>query len=309
MRGKKRRYLLIVLLILVNFCFAQQDAQYTQYMYNTMSVNPAYAGNKRALNIVALYRNQWQGLEGAPTTQTIAVDTPLGVLQRLGLGISIINEKIGPTSETYFNVDFSYTIPVSEEGELSLGLKGVAHLLSVDFNKLNLFDLDDTSFTSSINNRFSPNVGVGIYYNTDQFYLGFSVPNLLETNHFRGSDNFGEERINYYLISGYVFDINQDIKFKPALLTKLVFGTPLQIDLSANFMFHEKFTVGLAYRWSAAISALVGFRISNSLTLGFAYDRETTELGNTNFNSGSYEAMLRYNLPRISVRRLTPRFF
>ncbi|WP_299625017.1 type IX secretion system membrane protein PorP/SprF [uncultured Tenacibaculum sp.] len=309
MRGKKRRYLLIVLLILVNFCFAQQDAQYTQYMYNTMSVNPAYAGNKRALNIVALYRNQWQGLEGAPTTQTIAVDTPLGVLQRLGLGISIINEKIGPTSETYFNVDFSYTIPVSEEGELSLGLKGVAHLLSVDFNKLNLFDLDDTSFTSSINNRFSPNVGVGIYYNTDQFYLGFSVPNLLETNHFRGSNNFGEERINYYLISGYVFDINQDIKFKPALLTKLVFGTPLQIDLSANFMFHEKFTVGLAYRWSAAVSALVGFRISNSLTLGFAYDRETTELGNTNFNSGSYEAMLRYNLPRISVRRLTPRFF
>ncbi|WP_299710751.1 type IX secretion system membrane protein PorP/SprF [uncultured Tenacibaculum sp.] len=309
MKGKKRKYLLIILLILVNFCFAQQDAQYTQYMYNTMSVNPAYAGNKRALNIVALYRNQWQGLEGAPTTQTIAVDTPLGVLQRLGLGISIINEKIGPTSETYFNVDFSYTIPVSEEGELSLGLKGVAHLLSVDFNKLNLFDLNDTSFTSSINNRFSPNVGVGIYYNTDQFYLGFSVPNLLETNHFRGSNNFGEERINYYLISGYVFDINQDIKFKPAILTKLVFGTPLQIDLSANFMFHEKFTVGLAYRWSAAISALVGFRISNSLTLGFAYDRETTELGNTNFNSGSYEAMLRYNLPRISVRRLTPRFF
>ncbi|WP_299676559.1 type IX secretion system membrane protein PorP/SprF [uncultured Tenacibaculum sp.] len=309
MKRKKKRCLLFVLLIIVNFCTAQQDAQYTQYMYNTISVNPAYAGNKGALNVVALYRNQWQGLEGAPTTQTLAVDTPLGVLQRLGLGLSVINEKIGPTSETYINLDLSYRIPVSEEGELSFGLKGVAHLLSVDFNKLDLFDLDDSSFSTSITNKFSPNIGVGMYYNTDRFYLGLSVPNLLETNHFNTNQSLGEERINYYLISGYVFDLNNNIKFKPALLTKLVFGTPLQIDLSANFMFYEKFTLGLAYRVSAALSALVGFRISNSLTLGFAYDRETTELGNTRFNSGSYEAMLRYDLPKISIRRLTPRFF
>ena len=307
--GGKKANLLLTFLCIISVCRAQQDAQYTQYMYNTISVNPAYAGNKRTLNVTALYRNQWQGLEGAPTTQTLALDMPLGVLQRLGLGVSMINEKIGPTSETYFNIDFSYRINVSEKGELSLGLKGVAHLLSVDFNKLNLFDLDDESFSTNINNKFSPNIGVGVYYNTDQFYVGFSVPNLLQTDHVNGNRVLGEERINYYLISGYVFDLNDHIKFKPALLTKLVFGAPLQIDVSANFMFYEKFTFGLAYRWSAALSALVGFRITNSLTLGFAYDTETTELGNTRFNSGSYEAMLRFELPKINVRRLTPRFF
>ncbi|WP_075343192.1 PorP/SprF family type IX secretion system membrane protein [Tenacibaculum agarivorans] len=306
---KKKRYLLMVLVTITNFCSAQQDAQYTQYMYNTMSVNPAYAGNKGGLNIVALYRNQWQGLEGAPTTQTLALDTRLGSLRRLGVGVSLINEKIGPTSETYFNIDVSYRISVSEEGELSFGLKGVAHLLNVDFEKLNLFDIDDTSFNASINNKFSPNVGIGIYYNTSKFYVGFSIPNLLETDHFNGNQSLGEERINYYLISGYVFDINEDVKFKPALLTKLVLGTPLQIDISTNFMFYEKLTLGLAYRWSAAVSAILGYRISNSLTLGFAYDRETTELGNIQFNSGSYEAMLRYELPKINVRQLTPRFF
>ncbi len=299
----------MVLVTITNFCSAQQDAQYTQYMYNTMSVNPAYAGNKGGLNIVALYRNQWQGLEGAPTTQTLALDTRLGSLRRLGVGVSLINEKIGPTSETYFNIDVSYRISVSEEGELSFGLKGVAHLLNVDFEKLNLFDIDDTSFNASINNKFSPNVGIGIYYNTSKFYVGFSIPNLLETDHFNGNQSLGEERINYYLISGYVFDINEDVKFKPALLTKLVLGTPLQIDISTNFMFYEKLTLGLAYRWSAAVSAILGYRISNSLTLGFAYDRETTELGNIQFNSGSYEAMLRYELPKINVRQLTPRFF
>nr|WP_243643639.1 type IX secretion system membrane protein PorP/SprF [uncultured Tenacibaculum sp.] len=304
-----KTYLLLIFLMAISLCEAQQDAQYTQYMYNTISVNPAYAGNKGTLNVTALYRNQWQGLEGAPTTQTLAIDTPIGWLEQFGLGVSIINEQIGPTSETYFNIDFSYKIPVSEEGELSLGLKGVAHLLSVDFEKLNLFDVNDTSFSSSINNKFSPNVGIGVYYNTDKFYLGMSVPNLLEINHLKESQTLGQERINYYFITGYVFDINKNVKFKPALLTKLVFGTPLQIDVSANFMLYEKLTMGLAYRWSAAVSALVGVKITDSLTLGFAYDRETTELGNTQFNSGSYEAMLRYELPKIGIRRLTPRFF
>lgn len=293
---------------LISLCHAQQDAQYTQYMYNTISVNPAYAGSREMLNAVVLHRTQWLGIEGAPSTQTLAIDMPFGNYNQLGLGLSIVNEKIGPASETYFNIDLSHSLFVNEFGRLSFGLKGVAHLISIDYDKLDLSDLNDGEF-ASINNRFSPNVGFGMYYHTERFYIGFSIPNLLETKHFSREDIIGRERMNYYLINGYVFDLNDNIKFKPALLTKLVLGAPLQIDLSTNFMFYEKFTFGVAYRWSAAVSAIAGFQITNTLMAGVAYDRETTDLGNLNSNNGSYEFMLRYEPKRKSIRRVTPRFF
>ncbi len=301
-------YIVIVILLVSELSYSQQDAQYTQYMFNTVNVNPGYAGSREVLNIVALHRTQWYGLQGSPSTQTLALDTPLGTVERVGLGVSIINEAIGPINETYINIDASYTIPVSEKGKLSFGLKAVAHLFNVDFNKLNLFDLNDNSF-HSVSNKFTPNIGAGAYYYTDKFYLGLSAPNLIETNFYNDDSLIGKELINYYLITGYVFDINDNIKFKPALLSKLVFGAPLQLDFSTNFMFYERFTFGLAYRWSAALSAITSFQITNSIALGFAYDRETTALGNREFNNGSYEVMLSVGLNKRSVRRVTPRFF
>lgn len=299
----------VVFGVIVNFCQAQQDAQFTQYMYNTISVNPAYAGSRDVLSIVGLHRSQWYGLDGAPHTQTLALDTPIGYLKRVGLGFSIINDEIGPTRETYFNIDFSYTIPISEYGKLGFGLKGVGHLLNVDFQSLSLSDSNDSSFKNNVNNRFSPNIGVGIYYHTDKFYFGLSAPNLLETDHFDENVAVGKERINYYMISGYVFDISDTVKFKPAVLSKLVFGTPLQVDVSTNLLLYNRLTLGIAYRWSAALSALAGFQVSDSIMIGFAYDKETTELGNTQFNDGSYEVMLRFELSKRNIRRLTPRFF
>ncbi|GAA4107670.1 type IX secretion system membrane protein PorP/SprF [Aquimarina addita] len=311
---------LLTVLSLVSVCVhAQQDAQYTQYMYNTISVNPAYAGSRGVMSIMGLHRSQWVGLDGAPRTQTLTLNTPLGKENRMGLGLSIVNDEIGPTDETYFNIDFSYTIPTSERGKLSFGLKAGGHLLNVDFDKLSQFETGDVVFESgNIDNKFSPNVGAGIYYHTDKLYLGLSTPNLLETNHFDeeafsdadGSSAFiAEERINYYLIAGYVFDLSDDVKFKPAVLSKLVFGAPLQVDISANFLLYKRLRLGAAYRWSAAFSGLVGFQISDSLMMGFAYDRETTELGNTQFNDGSYEVFLRFELFRKYNRMLTPRFF
>lgn len=296
---------------------AQQDAQYTQYMYNTVSVNPAYAGTRGVLSVVGLHRSQWVGIDGAPRTQTLAVHSPIG-LGRVGLGGSVVNDEIGPVQETYFNLDFSYTIPTSEKGDLSFGLKAGGRLLDTNFDQLTGFGFGgvrgDGVFEEDIDNRFSPNVGIGLYYHTDKGYLGLSAPNLLETKHFDKSNSanntlLARERINYYLIGGYTFDLNDDVKFKPAVLSKLVFGAPLQVDLSANFLLYEKLTLGAAYRWSAAFSALVAFQVSDSTLIGFAYDKETTELGNTKFNDGSFELMVRFELFKKYSRLITPRFF
>lgn len=289
---------------------AQQDAQYTQYMYNTVSVNPAYAGSRGHLSIAALYRNQWLGLDGAPETQTLNVHTPVGY-RGVGLGLSIVNDKIGPTSETNFDVDFSYTIYTSREGRLSFGLKASANMLDIRYSELDEFEVDpQLQSQQDIQNKFSPNIGAGVYYHTDKFYAGISVPRILETEHFQSSSvSTAVEQMNLYLITGYVWDLNPVLKFKPTLLTKMVQGAPLQVDLSANFMFNEKFIAGAAYRWDAAFSGLFGFMISDQIMVGLAYDREITDLGATRFNDGSFEVILRYDFIKNVANMKSPRFF
>lgn len=294
--------------------YAQQDAQYTQYMYNMPSINPGYVGSKESLSIAALYRSQWAGLTGAPKTQTLSLHTPIGY-RGVGLGLGILNEQIGPTVETYFDVDFSYTIFTSREGRLSFGLKGSVHLLDIRFSQLDQ-DISnpngpDPLLQQDIENRLSPNVGAGIYYRTENFYAGVSVPRILETTHFQSSNiSTAKERMNLYLTTGYVFDVNGDLKFKPALLTKMVRGAPLQVDLSANFLLSERFILGAAYRWGAAVSGMFGFYIDDGFLVGLAYDRETTDLGGTQFNSGSFEVLVRFDFNRASGRQIrSPRFF
>lgn len=295
---------------------AQQDAQYTQYMYNTMSVNPAYAGSRGQLSIAALYRSQWAGLDGAPTSQTLNLHAPIRN-SRLGYGISIVNDEIGngTVQETNLDAVISYTIDVSQTGKLSFGLKAGGNLLNLDFMALRNFDQEPVS-GDNIENKFSPNFGVGAYYHTDKFYLGLSAPNLMQTSHFDNSANdanatsfLSKDRISFYGITGYVFELSNDFKFKPAVLTKVVGGAPLQVDLSANFMFNDKFTFGAAYRWDAAVSGLAGFQISDQFMIGLAYDRETSALGSTRFNDGSFEVFLRFELIRSFQRLVSPRFF
>lgn len=301
----KTRILLFALLFTGVISYAQQDAQFTQYMYNTINVNPAYAGSRGALSMFALYRTQWVGLDGAPVTSAVSMNTPLNE-SRLGLGVSLINDKIGPTTENTISADLSYTINTSEDWKLSFGIKATANLFDLDASKLNPVDAADPSLQNY--STFSPNLGAGIYWHSDKAYIGFSVPNFIETN--RYDDNevaIFKERISYYLIGGLVFDLNQDIKFKPAFLTKMITGAPLQVDVSANFMFYDKLMMGVSYRWSAALSAMVGFQVSDGLYIGYGYDRETTNLDN--YNSGSHEIFLRYELFKNNDRITTPRFF
>ena len=295
---------------------AQQDAQYTQYMFNTLSVNPAYAGSRGQLTFAGLYRSQWVGLNGSPETFTINLHSPIRN-SRLGYGLSIVNDNIGDgtVQETYLDAVISYTLDVSQNAKLSFGLKGGGNMLSLDFSKLRNFD-EEVVQQDNIDNQFSPNFGLGVYYHTDKFYAGFSAPNILETEFFdnnstdANSVNFlAAERINFYFITGYVFDLSGNFKFKPALLTKAVGGAPLQVDISANFLFNEKFSFGAAYRWDAAVSALAGFQITDQIMLGLAYDKETTELGTRRFNDGSFEVFLRLELLKKFQKTVSPRFF
>ena len=301
----------IILLHLASVTYAQQDAQFTQYMYNTILINPAYAGSRGTTNIFALHRTQWVGLEGAPTTNTVSVNTPIASTN-LGIGISVVNDRIGPSEENNFAIDLSYSIPTSERYKLSFGLKASANLLNIDFTKLSQYDSNDFVFETNIDNKFSPNVGVGLYLHSDEAYIGVSAPNLLETKHFDryvlgANSHIAKENVNLYLIGGLVYDLTYNVKFKPSFLVKYVQGAPLQIDVSTNFMFNDNFVAGLAYRWSASVSAMAGFKVSDTWFIGYGYDLDTTRLAY--YNKGSHEIFLRYEFFNRVSRCKCSRFF
>lgn len=299
--------IVIIALLLVGYQgIAQQDAQYTHYMYNTINVNPAYAGSRGVMSIFGLHRTQWVGLDGAPVTNSFSLNTPINNTN-LGVGLSFVNDRIGPTDENAISVDVSYTVPTSERFKLSFGIKGTANLFSLDPSKLNIENQADPQF-QNLRSEFTPNIGAGVYFHSDKSYIGLSIPNFFET--VRYSDNdvaINKERMNFYLIGGHVFDLSYNVKFKPAFLVKAVEGAPLQLDVSGNFLINERFVLGAAWRWDAAVSAMAGFQVTQGLFVGYGYDHETTKL--RRFNSGSHEVFLRFELFNRYNRIVSPRFF
>ncbi len=237
----------------------------------------------------------------------------------MGLGLSIVHDELGPAVESNITIDYSYTINTSDTDKVSFGLKAGMDLLDVDFTKLNIADQGDI-FENNVDSKIQPQIGQ-MYYHTDRFYTGLSVPNFLTSRHFDESqignmindpsgtagETTAAERLHYFLIAGYVFDLSDNLKFKPATLIKLVSGAPLEWDMSANFLISEKFTIGASYRWSAALSAMAGFQISEEFFIGVGYDYQTTDI--ESFSSGSYEVFLRFDVFNKPERVLTPRFF
>jgi len=302
---------LLLLVLQSGITWAQREAQFTQYMYNTTIINPAYAGSRGMTSIFGGYRAQWIGLDGAPSTGAFSIHAPVREDSKVGLGLSFINDRIGPSDLNSISVDFSYKIDFGYgyDNHLSFGLKGTADLYNVDYSKLNIRD-DDPRFRYNIEDRFSPNIGAGVYVYGDKYYAGLSIPNFLETKFYEGnSQSIVLDKVSYYVMGGYVFDLSESLRLKPTMLTKVVAGSPLQVDLSTNMIVHDKISFGVAYRWDAAISAMAGFQITDSFFFGYSYDADTKNLGD--YNSGSHEIFLRFEI--INNRNLgkimSPRFF
>jgi type IX secretion system PorP/SprF family membrane protein len=277
-------------------------------MYNMNVVNPAYAGSRETLSIGVLGRTQWVGIDGAPQTITANIHAPVG--RNLGLGLSVIADKIGPVKEQNVFADISYTIMTSEEGRLAFGLKGGLSFFNGDLSGLTTPDGQsgtDPVLDADLVETF-PNIGAGVYYYTDKFFIGASVPNIMESEHFDNANNSkASEKMHGFLTAGYVFEINEDLDFKPAAMLKAVPGSPLSVDITGNFLINDRFEIGLAYRFDDSIDGLVSFLVSDDFRIGYSYDYTLTQLGD--FNSGSHEIFLQYdvNLSRKNLK--SPRFF
>ena len=297
-------------LLFFNETKAQQDPQYTQYMYNMNVVNPAYAGSRGTLSLGLLARSQWTSVDGSPKTFTFDAHAPLG--KKVGVGLSVIADEIGPAKEQNIYADVSYTLTTSDEGRLAFGLKGGVTLLNV-----NLLDVvlpqtgsaGDPVFDENINEAF-PNFGAGVYYYTNKWYAGFSVPNILKSEHL-DKDNINTkaaEEVHYFLTGGYVFDLSSTLKFKPSLMFKGVTGAPVSIDINANFLLYDRFELGASYRVEDAVSLLFNFGVTPDFRIGYAYDYTISEFSNSQ-TGGSHEIILLYDIDFSKKNLKSPRFF
>lgn len=286
---------------------AQQDPQYTQYMYNTMSVNPAYAGSTGSLEATLLHRSQWVGISGAPQTQSFSIQSPLQN-EKIGLGLSIVNDKIGPSNEIFLDGNFAYSLPLGYEKRLAFGLKAGFRMLDVDWSKGKYYDPNDVLLNQNINNKINLAIGAGIYYYNERWYLGVSIPSFIQNSYYDDvKESIDYDRLHYYFMGGYVFDLNPNLKFKPAFLVKAVTGAPVIADVSANFMIAEKFVIGASYRTDESVSALAGFQFSRSFYLGYAFDYTISKLNK--YNDGTHEIVLRYQFNQKESKIKSPRFF
>ena len=304
---KKIYFIAIIALTALADVQAQQDPHYTQYMYNMSVINPAYAGSKENLSGGFLYRKQWVEIEDAPTTGTFFAHSPVG--KNVGLGLSVISDKIGPVEETNFYADFSYTLNLGGEHRMAFGLKGGATMHKVDFTNIipTLPDPGDEAWGSNPNKTFL-NIGSGVFYYTNKYYLAFSVPNMLKSKYldFNGAQ-YGTEVLHYFFTGGYVFDLNPNLKFKPFAMVKSAFNAPTSLDLSANFMFNDKLELGATYRLEDSFGAMVNFAITPNLRIGYAYDRVVSDLNVV--SPASHEFMLLFDLDFPKKVSQSPRYF
>lgn len=303
------KLLLTALLVLVAVVDikAQQDPQYTQYMYNMNVINPAYAGTKEHLTFGLLYRKQWMNIEDAPTSFTFYGEGATS--KNVGLGLSIISDKIGPVTEQNIYGDFAYRIKLGENHNLSFGLKAGATLQKVNFSEIisTLPDPGEGIFGKNSNDA-TMNIGTGVFYYTDKYYVSFSIPNFIKSAHldYDGRE-YGSDVSHYFLTAGYVFDLNPNLKFKPSFLVKSAFNVPASLDVSANFLYKEKVELGATYRLEDSFGVLVNFNVTPDLRIGYAYDHIVSNLDVS--TSASHEIILLYDFLPVKKVSLSPRFF
>lgn len=287
---------------------AQQDPMYTMYMFNTLSVNPAYAGSADRLSAVALHRSQWVNFKGAPTTQTFTMHSPLKK-ENISIGGSVVNDAHGPVKQTGFYLDASYRIFMGSR-RLAFGLKAGTNLFSANLMDLNPYDENDNTFNTNIQSKMLPNFGFGVMYYSKRFYVGASVPKLLQNKLIDGEiPDFvnNQEKNHGFLIAGAVFDLSYYTKFKPTILLKAVNGAPLGAEVTAQFLFYEKLWAGLMYRWQDAAGVLLQYEINNRFKIGYAYDYTLSDI--RKYSDGSHEVMLGFDLIKGFPGDVSPRYF
>lgn len=305
---KKIYFAILLLGAITTEMHAQQNPHYTQYMYNMNIINPAYAGSKDHLSGGLLYRDQWVGIDGAPTTFSLSGSSPVG--KNVGAGLSMVSDQIGPVKEQDVYADFSYTLNLGGEHRLALGLKA-----GVTFQQVGLFsdiypslpDPDDEAFKQDTNNTFG-NFGAGAFYYTDKYYVAFSVPNMLKSTYLdKNGVKYGTTVQHYFLTGGYVFDLSPTVKFKPFTMIKTAAGAPTTVDLNTNFLFNEVFEAGIGYRIGDSFTAMVNYAINPAIRIGYAYDYTTSALSATTHSSHEIFVLFDLNFPKKVSR--SPRYF
>lgn len=311
---KCKIFLVFTVLIQAAFVMAQQDAQFTQYNDNMLFFNPAYAGSKDYLTITALHRQQWVGIKGAPTSTTLTFHTPLRY-ESIGVGLSVLNDKVGPINQTWIGGDFSYTLKLKKvrrgkfyDGpKLSFGVKGVLNMLNGDLSQLYVNDPNDQSLATNYQNKVSGNIGFGAYYRTKHFYVGASTPSLLEPSTSATNVNFTRKRHMYFSIGGY-FTVNRTLKIRPSAMVKIVEQAPIAIDLSTALIFHDKFWLGFNHRILESVGMYAQYQITNQFKIGYGFDISVNRL--VKYNFGTHEIMLSFDLRKNSKNAIiSPRFF
>lgn len=303
----KNFYILIAILFAgLSSTQAQQLPQFTQYMYNTISINPAYAGSRDGLSLTALHRSQWAGIDGGPRTQTFSVHSPLSN-EKVGLGLSVINDRTGYENYTYLYGDFSYTINVSADVTLAFGLKGGMSYYDLDEELFAEPSVIQDPFFRERFNKWTPNFGAGLYLSSQDWYLGLSAPKILNNDNNEFSEYVALEQVHYYLTGGYVFDLSSNWKLRPTALVKATSGAPLSFDMSGTVIYDEKLYVGATYRIDDAIGAFVDFQIFEPLRIGYGYEYSISDL--RPYTSGSHEVILIYEMRFKNTKYKSPRFF
>lgn len=308
---KLKGIILVVLVVIAQSGYAQQDAMFTQYMFNGLVLNPAYAGSHEALSATALLRKQWVNVDGAPSTQTLSMHTPYEA-KRMGFGLQLVHDKIGVSNETNIYGSYSYWVPMGN-GRLSMGLQAGVNMLRSEFDELVLINEGDPGFDDASFSAVKPNFGAGLYYYTDRFYVGLSAPRLLRNNYGQlpssvstNDFSFRQER-HYYLTAGYLFELSPNVKLKPSFLVKQVSNAPVEVDLNANVLFVDRLWLGVSLRSGDSFDFLAQFLVNNQLSIGYAYDLTTSSLKSQ--TSGSHEVMVNYLFSFGDKKILTPRYF
>lgn len=314
---KRLKYLLLagLLLLFIAPVQAQQDAMYTQYMHNMLTVNPAYAGSNDMLSAMFLARKQWVGFPGAPESRTLTLNAPISAYN-LGAGVEYLNDQLGPVKHNSFFADIAYQLQVGETGILAMGLKGGFDFLQIDLQGITTSSPGDPAFSANYDEKFMLNFGLGFYYYTKRFYAGLSVPRMLE-NHIKDDDaaiakdpttsSLGYRDRHYFFTSGALFDLSYRLKLKPSLLVKAVFDAPLSIDLNANFILDDVLWLGAGYRIDDSFTFLVHYQLSQQLRVGYAFDLTNSDL--RHYNNGTHEIMIAFDFQFNKKKVMTPRYF